>query len=148
MKLINELLSLIEDSGLSLAGIHAKLMAADDDTVLSKAEKDLLEKQIVMVAEQHVMDMVVNNPDDFGVDIYDYDEEEREEVLKNGTHIHVATIYACKNGYELDVRIDTDDIGGSSDNDEELKMTIDGKVTNANVGERVLSIEGSSLDID
>lgn len=84
-------------------------------------------------AEKEMLRMVLRDPDNYGIDTYDTKNAE----IRSGTNIWVTHIGVHENGYHMMMMVDTDDIGGSSDNHEDLFLDRSGKITNASHGEQI-----------
>ena len=87
------------------------------ERMMYKAEKDMLKR-------------VLANPDNFGIE---YDVKVRE--IRSGTNIHTTHVAFNDEGLCFMMMVDTDDIGGSSDNHEDFCVDWSGAPVAGEAGE-------------
>lgn len=80
-------------------------------------------ERLMAKAEKAMLNQVLDNPDNFGIDY-----EESVRTIRSGTHIHTTHVRFGDEGLEFMMRVDTDDIGGDSDNAEDLCLDYAGNV--------------------
>jgi hypothetical protein len=74
---------------------------------------------------KHFVKEVMADPDQYGVD--DDGDMSRSE-MREGINVHTHTVDVFENGFWFHLMVDTDDIGGSSDNHEDLTLDVKGNI--------------------
>jgi len=121
--LIKELLTLREAASPKMS--HAEKFSAMKAGEKPDAKTVSFLEKLCTTAEKLMMKQVLLNPDLYGIDEYDTKKSE----IRGGTNIHTTFVEVHENGFCVQMMVDTDDIGGSSDNHEDLCFDTAGKPT-------------------